>query len=173
MYIFICCLFLNTEKDSIPIFFYLSSQDTIHIFSSDILDKTESKTNTVFQLSDDAVRRVSTINDMNGRFYYYLENDKIWVYVQPIDYYAEYIPYGYHLLTYNGTFLIENHYINIGFRLPTGMFNSKGHIRHRYRRMLKRPTIDSQYVRIINRIYSKCQKKQLNSSKRKIQQNLF
>ncbi len=143
------CLFFNIERDSTPVFKYLSPQDTIVVYSSDIIEMKEYKSNIVYYLSEDALRRVNAINDMNGAFYYYLKNEKMWIYVQQIDYYAEYIPYGYHVVTYNRKFLIENHCINFGYRIPPVMLNSKGHIKQRHKGMLKRPYNDSLFVKNI------------------------
>lgn len=159
VYVMIFCLLFNVEKDSVPVFKYLSSQDTILIFSSDILEVSEFKTNTLYCLSDDAVKKVCAITDMNGSFYYYSKKNKIWVYVQQIDYYAEYIPYGFHVTTYSGTFLIDSHCINLGRRVPPVMYNTKGNIRQRYKRLLKKPYNDSQFVKIINQDHSKIIKK--------------
>lgn len=143
------CLFCNIGKDSIPIFKYLSPQDTIVVYSSDIVDVMEYKSNLVYYLSEDAARRVNAVNDTNGAFYYYLKNEKMWIYVLKIDYYAEYIPYGYHVMCYNSSFLIENHCINIGHRIPPMMLNTKGHIKQRHKRMLKRPYNDSMFIKNI------------------------
>jgi hypothetical protein len=159
VYAMIFCLFFNIEKDSVPVFKYLSSQDTILIFSSDILEVSEFKTNTVYCLSDEAVKKVCAINDMNGSFYYYSINDKIWAYVQQIDYYAEYIPYGYHVTTYSGSFLMDNHCIDLGRRVPPVMYNSQGNIRQRYKRLLKKTYNDSQFIKIVNQYHSKNIKK--------------
>lgn len=92
---FILCLFINTEKDSIPIFEFLSTEDTILLFSSDIEDMTAHQMNTVYYLSEDAIKRLNNAKDKKGSLYYYLGSDKLWVYVQQVDYYSEYIPFGF------------------------------------------------------------------------------
>lgn len=148
VYTLIYCLLFDSESDSFPVFKYLSPQDTIILFSSDFINIREGKTNIVYNLSDDAVEKISAINNMEGHLYYYLKNDNIWVYVKFLDYYAQYIPYGYHVATYNNTFLIDNHYILFGHRIPSVMLKSKDHIKQRYKRMLKRPYTDSQFYKI-------------------------
>ena len=151
VYALFLCLFFNIEKDSTPVFKYLSPQDTIVVYSSDIVEAIEYKSNSVYYLSEDASRRVSAINNPNGAFYYYLKNEKMWIYVQQIDCYAESIPCGYHVVTYNRSLLIENNCIIIGHRIPPAMLNSKGHIKQRHKRMLKRPYNDSLFIKNIKK----------------------
>lgn len=147
---FILCLFTNADKDSVPIFKYLSTQDTILLFSSDFEDRTVHEMNTVYYLSDDAIKRLNNAKDKKGSLYYYLESDKLWVYVQQVDYYSEYIPFGFHVITSNKTFLIGNEYIDLGHRIPPVMLNSKKRIKQRYKRMLNRPYSDAQFVKILH-----------------------
>lgn len=147
---FILCLFINTEKDSIPIFEFLSTEDTILLFSSDIEDMTAHQMNTVYYLSEDAIKRLNNAKDKKGSLYYYLGSDKLWVYVQQVDYYSEYIPFGFYVLTKNNMFLIDNDYIVLGRRIPPVLLNSKKRIKQRYKRMLNRPYSDAQFVKILH-----------------------
>lgn len=156
MTVFMLFFVLNTITDSVPVFKYQSLQDTIIVYSSDIIEKKEFTLNTIYYLSDKAADRVNNINDMTGSFYCYLNNDKIWAYAKQIAYYAEYIPYGYHVVRHkNESFLNENNCIHLGYRIPPVMINSNGRIKRRYKKLLMMPYNDSQFINIIKKNYSK------------------
>lgn len=112
--IFLVYLFLNNAKTD-TLFKYISTKDTVYVYSDDVLKTQVYQENCVYRLSEDAISRMNNIVDKAGTMFLWLENCKKYIILKQIDWWIDYLPDGYHILMFDGSFVHNEGYINIGY----------------------------------------------------------
>lgn len=116
---YIVCVFLLNTPSCDTVFKYISSKDTINIYSEDII-----KIDSIgicqfhFYLSEGTKEKMQSIENEAGNLFFYTEVGR-WETVKPLNFYAQEIPLGYSvMLSRSESYIHQEGYIDMTIRIP-------------------------------------------------------
>lgn len=108
-------LFSSANISSDTVFKYVSTKDTIYVFGSDIQKSTLYNRFQNFFLTKEKLNVLKSIEDRSGTLFFRAPNGEEYIPLQPIDVWKSYIPDGWYVWTYDGSFFREDGFIGVGW----------------------------------------------------------
>jgi hypothetical protein len=111
------------------VFKYISPTDTFLVSDYDIRKIEQFWSNTNYYFNESALQKLEEASIDLGYMFYYDKAVRKWFFLQPVRYQDSYIPYGYHVTTFQQSFLCQDKnlieyapmyykYLSLGERIP-------------------------------------------------------